>query len=269
MYFLRFITCTILYIVIFLFLYILIVSLTINNNIITLNGTATSNFQFGLYLENGKLKSKSGIIDIENNTPSILNLKNGTYTQSLKYISGTISGDSSSYYAGFYTYKNATRLVDTRQAMGDKDVSKTFTISNNNDVQFFVIQITASKSQVTFNNYKFKYQLEEGSTATSYEPYGYKIPITVSNGTTSNTTNIYLKEPLRKVGDTADYLDLENKKVVRNIKEIVFNGTEQWLKHNNLNNYYINDDSIVNVNIKMYKKGKITMHKKRNKVCSY
>ena len=245
------------------------VTLSINNNIITLNGTATSNFQFGLYLENGKLKSKSGIIDIENNTPSILNLKNGTYTQSLKYISGTISGDSSSYYAGFYTYKNATRLVDTRQAMGDKDVSKTFTISNNNDVQFFVIQITASKSQVTFNNYKFKYQLEEGSTSTSYEPYGYKIPITVSNGTTSNTTNIYLKEPLRKVGDTADYLDLENKKVVRNIKEIVFNGTEQWLKHNNLNNYYINDDSIVNVNIKMYKKGKITMHKKRNKVCSY
>ena len=69
-------------------------------------------------------------------------------------------------------------------------------------------------------------QLEEGSTATSYEPYGYRIPITVSNGTDTKTTNIYLKEPLRKIGEYADYLDLTNKKVVRNVKEYVFTGTE-------------------------------------------
>ena len=87
-------------------------------------------------------------------------------------------------------------------------------------------------------------QLEEGSTATSYEPYGYRIPITVSNGTDTKTTNIYLKEPLRKVGEYADYLDLTNKKVVRSVKEIVFNGTESWQKHNNLNTYYVNDTSI-------------------------
>ena len=86
-------------------------------------------------------------------------------------------------------------------------------------------------------------QLEEGNTATSYEPYGYKIPITVSNGSTSNTTNIYLKEPLRKIGDTADYLDLVNKKVVRNIKEIVFDGLTTGKKITNVttttsNTYY-------------------------------
>ena len=69
-------------------------------------------------------------------------------------------------------------------------------------------------------------QLEEGSTATSYEPYGYKIPITVSNGSETKTTNIYLKEPLRKIGEYADYLDLTNKKVVRSVKEYVFTGTE-------------------------------------------
>ena len=43
-----------------------------------------------------------------------------------------------------------------------------------------------------------------GNTApTSYEPYGYKIPV-VCGGT---TTNIYLDEPLAKSGNNADYID--------------------------------------------------------------
>lgn len=63
----------------------------------------------------------------------------------------------------------------------------------------------------------FKPQLELGSTATEYEPYHkYDIPITVT-GTRSETTHIYLDEPLRKVGDYADYIDFKNQKVVRNI----------------------------------------------------
>jgi hypothetical protein len=45
----------------------------------------------------------------------------------------------------------------------------------------------------------------------------YKIPVKVSYNDKSITTNIYLDEPLRKVGDYADYVDLENGKVVRNI----------------------------------------------------
>lgn len=48
-----------------------------------------------------------------------------------------------------------------------------------------------------------KTQLEEGSTATDYEPYGYKIPVNVTdtNNITTTTENIYLAEPLRKIGD--------------------------------------------------------------------
>lgn len=57
----------------------------------------------------------------------------------------------------------------------------------------------------------------------------YKIPITVSDGTRNITTNIYLDEPLRKVGDYADYIDLENGKVVRNVGNKIFNGTENWI----------------------------------------
>ena len=52
-------------------------------------------------------------------------------------------------------------------------------------------------------------QLEEGTTATDYEPYYEPV-----------TTNIYLNEPLRKVGDKSDYIDFESGKVIRRIKEI-------------------------------------------------
>lgn len=41
----------------------------------------------------------------------------------------------------------------------------------------------------------------------------YKVPITINE----TTTNIYLNEPLRKIGDYADYIDYKNKKVVRKI----------------------------------------------------
>lgn len=42
----------------------------------------------------------------------------------------------------------------------------------------------------------------------------YKVPVKVND----TTTNIYINEPLRKIGDYADYIDYKNKKVVRNIK---------------------------------------------------
>ncbi len=54
-----------------------------------------------------------------------------------------------------------------------------------------------------------KLQIEYGSAATEFEPYKESI-----------TTNIYLPEPLRKVGDYSDYIDFANGKVVRNIKRV-------------------------------------------------
>ena len=57
-------------------------------------------------------------------------------------------------------------------------------------------------------------QIEYGDTATAFEPYRKPVE------------NIYLNEPLRKIGDYADYIDYKNKKVIRNIGEKVINGTE-------------------------------------------
>ena len=55
-------------------------------------------------------------------------------------------------------------------------------------------------------SYIKNWQIEEGTTATEYEPYN------------ATTYNIYLKEPLRKVGSTADYIDCTTGEVVRYIR---------------------------------------------------
>lgn len=49
------------------------------------------------------------------------------------------------------------------------------------------------------------------------------------------TTNIYLNEPLRKIGDYADYVDFQNRCVVRNVKKMVLTGNESdWLKNTSI-----------------------------------
>lgn len=60
-----------------------------------------------------------------------------------------------------------------------------------------------------------KLQVIEGSTPLPYEPYGYKAPVTVSNGTDTQTIPIYLPEQIKKVGDEAEYIDYEEQKLHR------------------------------------------------------
>lgn len=57
----------------------------------------------------------------------------------------------------------------------------------------------------------------------SYEPYGYKIPI-VSGGV---TTNVYLSEPLRKIGNETDTVNSDGT-ITRRIGTITYDGTENW-----------------------------------------
>ena len=80
----------------------------------------------------------------------------------------------------------------------------------------------------TYDNVILHPQLELGSVATSYEPYKGSI-----------TEHIYLDEPLRKVGDYADYIDFKNKKVVRNVVQGVLNGSES-LSTSGTRYYYYN-----------------------------
>lgn len=86
-----------------------------------------------------------------------------------------------------------------------------------------------------------------GDLVTEGEYYGkYRIPITATNGTETYTTNIYLDEPLRKIGDYVDYLDIKNKKVVRSIGSVVLDGSEgKWSLKKSVNDGYIYENSTV------------------------
>lgn len=72
------------------------------------------------------------------------------------------------------------------------------------------------------------FMLVKGSTPPDhYEPYGYKLPVTTTNGTDTVTTPVYIgAEPLHRIGEYADYVDYASGKIVRKIKKLVLTGTE-------------------------------------------
>jgi len=58
---------------------------------------------------------------------------------------------------------------------------------------------------------------------------GYKIPVTVSNGTNSVTTPVYIgSEPLHKIRNYADYVDFKRGVVVRRICKVALTGKETY-----------------------------------------
>ena len=89
--------------------------------------------------------------------------------------------------------------------VNDAVVSDTFTLTETSPVKI--------KSYYQAGTVVGKFQLERGDTATEYEPYRKDI-------------NIYLDEPLHKIGDYADYIDFKNGKVVRKIGKYAFTGAE-------------------------------------------
>ena len=126
-------------------------------------------------------------------------IQSGTYT-----LSGTKNGSLSTYYMAI----GGTSCKDVGNG-------SSVTFDTETTISIYII----IKSGATLSNAVFKPQLEEGSTATTYEPYIAPV-----------TTNIYLDEPLRKVGDYADYIDFKNQKVIRKIAKKTYIGqsNEAW-----------------------------------------
>lgn len=163
---------------------------------ITVNGTATANAVFYLVAKQ------------DNYTLDKCGLKIGdSYT-----ISKTlISGDS---IANVYFVANYYNTLDSMKAGALASSANTSTATIQSDFKSWGIYLLVAKDK-TVNNTTIKLQLELGSTATEYEPYrGIE------------TTHIYLDEPLRKVGDYADYVDFKKQKVVRWIEVLDDTGTK-------------------------------------------
>lgn len=132
-------------------------------------------------------------------------------------------------------------------------VNNNYTVfSVNNDIYNAQINITI-KSGATVNM-TFKVQLEEGSTATSYEPYqSTTTAIVLPEGQFAAKINDTAKDQFRIAYDESDgnyhlYLD-------KNISKKILNGSEEWGYDNKENdiiqwrtylgdNLYTNDDAI-------------------------
>ena len=116
------------------------------------------------------------------------------------------------YYA---QYTNVTEGFKATRLDGKR---KFITITPTKDITTNgIISVSSAMSDGIGTGICSNCMIEEGTTATDYEPYAEPV-----------TTNIYLDEPLRKIGDYADYIDFENQKVIRNIYEKVLTGTEGW-----------------------------------------
>lgn len=130
-------------------------------------------------------------------------LKSGTYKSkpfkkseisilfNMRYMDGTGAGNLNSMHSG---------------------------VTYNNDIYIESALVYVAKGTVMDDIIEL--QLMEGTENLPYEPYIEPV-----------TTNIFLDEPLRKLGDYADYIDFKENKVVRKIKEVVFKGGEVTNKY--------------------------------------
>ena len=100
---------------------------------------------------------------------------------------------------------------------------KSFSITSEIDT-YLTVSIGGTPSAVQFNEvftiYTSNFQIEYGGV-TTYEPYKEII------------TNLYLDEPLRKIGDYTDYIDFINSKVIRKNKSFKLYA-KSWLLYKNL-----------------------------------
>ena len=160
---------------------------------ITLNGTATKGIQFNL--------------------SSNIKLKEGTYTNSSNSIKSKM-------------YVSLDNLSDTMLNGTNLNKTKTFTISKETTYNNCFIYL---ESGVTFNKETFKFMIEQGSQATSYEPY------VQPNEVTFNLN----EEKLRSVGDVKDELvvdlDTGDYYKVENVGEIIVDDSYDISKSSNTN----------------------------------
>ncbi len=154
-------------------------------------------------LEQGAIYDASGITN-DNSTrvrTKFISLEAGTYTLRVDYETGK------SFIRGVHVYNYETEVWEEYMAYNSRTV--TFTLSKLSKVRF------------VFNN--------SANSVITPEDIIKLNPVLLIEGTTLEniTTNIYLNEPLRKIGDYVDYVDFENGKVVRKVKELELTGKKE------------------------------------------
>jgi len=105
------------------------------------------------------------------------------------------------------------------------DNSVKYTINTPNTAKYLCVFVGVASTTPSVNEISNSIQIVEGSTAPSKYISYY-----------NETTNIYLDEPLRKIDEYSDYIDFINGKIVRQLGEVVFDGSENWVLADIYNN---------------------------------
>ena len=141
-------------------------------------------------------------INSEIYTPNFIKLPTGREV--------TLSTDDHSGYIALRFYDRDYNFIGTNLTFNLEIVKRaTFTVPNN--ISYMKIKLITTKLDT-------KLQVEEGNTATEYEPYE------------SSTISFYLDEPLRGIGNIRDEVKVlgDKVKVTRRCGEVVLDGSEDW-----------------------------------------
>jgi len=193
--------------------------------------TDSSNSNYGKYEIPIKVSGKNLFnIDNLNGYKNVINNSDGTITVSkyaaysgnkLKQLCPEMQvGDTITFNMTTQGHDRIYLLEDN--SYWEKGKRKIVTQTMLDSKIYFYTAVNAHDTPVLISNIQF----EKGTLSTPYEPY--KEPI---------ITNIYLDQPLRKIGNYIDYIDFKEGKVVRNTAGITLKGTENWGMLG-LGNYY-------------------------------
>lgn len=172
--------------------------------------------------ECGELEENVAIIDSRSDTVTNFyytdvrlsnELPAGTYTVSFTMNSKTQNVTASSLGRGNKTTYQAD-VVQYQIQNAPADINKTITLNSNACIW---ARFLRSATPATFS-----YDVSKIAIVSGNKPYGqYKIPITCGG----ETKNIYLDEPLRKIGNYADVVNSDGT-VTRRIRKRVLTGEE-------------------------------------------
>ena len=194
-------------------------------NIVDINQWA-QNFNATTYIriEDNKIYVRGGPLVADSNSNIVKWIKSNL-KPSTTYTSYFVVPPGSQFNGQLRVY-SSSRTELFRIAIGNGNLSYTFRTPDSSS--FDTISYIYFYGGNNDTSYAIDYMIVEGSytlqTIPKYEPYGkYKIPLTVND----TTTNIYLDEPLRKIGNYIDYIDFKTGKIVRNTGKEIWDSTQE------------------------------------------
>ncbi len=144
--------------------------------------------------------------------------KNTQYTISIKGYTDYI--ETANVYQTLFIAILYTDNTHSQISLSGQE--KTVTLTTTQDKTIDKIAISYGRPTNTNDVHLDYIQIEEGTTSTPYEPY---------KGRTT-TIDMTGHDPLMCLGDNCDYIDYENKRIVRNVGKYIVTGNEAWTYRN-------------------------------------